>query len=111
MKLTKCLLTLAVLLYVVFGYGQHVITGERANTQINGAEIVRSSQHSNLPSYIKFRSGREIDFDDVIYWVKKNLLRSSGTSLKFVSKHKDRFGDIHYKFNQTVDGIGVKFTD
>ena len=111
MKRTTCLLTLAILCLTSTNFSQTIISGERANQHVKGAELLRSSKHSNLPSYIKFKKESEIDFDDLIVWVKKNLLRNSGTDLQLVSKHEDQFGDIHYKFNQTLGGFKVTFAE
>ena len=52
---------------------QSVFMGEEAHLKIKGAEIVRESSHSEIPSYIKFRTGKEIDFDNIVVWIKKNL--------------------------------------
>ena len=88
---------------------QSVFVGKEAQTKVSGAEIVRESSHSEIPSYIKFRPGKEVDFDNVVSWIKKNLRLNSKTELKLTNELEDQFGHVHYKFQQTLNGLPVQF--
>ncbi|MBT6029447.1 MAG: PKD domain-containing protein [Crocinitomicaceae bacterium] len=88
---------------------QSVFMGEEAHLKIKGAEIVRESSHSEIPSYIKFRTGKEIDFDNIVVWIKKNLKLNPKSELKLMNELQDQFGHIHYKFQQTENGLPVQF--
>ena len=86
---------------------QEVYRGKKANDLIENAEIVRSSAHSNLPSYIKFYPGKEIDLDGLNLWLKKNLQLAPGVDFVLLRKETDQLGHIHYRYRQTWNGIPV----
>ncbi len=86
---------------------QEVYRGINASEIINHAEVVRTSAHSNLPSFVKFNEGHEVDIDGLNLWLKKNFQLAPGIDWKLIGTEKDHAGDIHYRYQQTWNGVSV----
>lgn len=89
-------------------YSQEIYTGKRANTIITGAEIVRSSKNSELPSYIKFKADKRIRFSALEEWAKNTLQLNPDFSFKLKTTEKDQLGFIHYRLQQTYKDTPIE---
>ncbi|MFT7613915.1 MAG: Zn-dependent metalloprotease, partial [Parvicellaceae bacterium] len=109
MKNLNWLIAVSFLLCSSLTFGQNIHTGMAAHNQINGASVVRESKKSNIPSYIEFRKGKEIDVDNIIPWIKKNFKLNSLSGFKLINQESDRLGQVHSKYVQTINGVQIKF--
>jgi len=109
MKNLNWLIAVTLTLCTSISFGQKIHTGIEAHNSYNGADVVRDSKHSQLPSYIHFRKGSEIDLDNISHWLKKNLRLKSNTDFAFIDSQEDKLGHVHYRYVQTIDGHQVKF--
>lgn len=87
---------------------QEIYRGIEASKVIQDAAVVRTSQHSNLPSYVQFYPGKEIDLDDLNIWLKKNLQLGPKMDWKLLRVEEDKQGDKHYRYRQTIDGTPIE---
>ena len=89
-------------------YAQNVYTGLEAHQKIEGTSVIRESNISIVPSYIQFQSGRELTRDHIFVWLNK--LYKFGSNCEFVlqSQSVDNIGFIHYRYQQTFNGIPIK---
>lgn len=101
-------LGLSILLSPLSAYSQEVFTGEQAARMYEKAAIVRSSNHSVLPSYIKFKQGEEISFGQFEKWTKSAFKMNPEIGFKLKSTEKDELGHTHYRYNQTINGIVIE---
>ncbi len=84
-----------------------VFTGSEAYTLVQGSEIVRISESSDIPSYIKFRTGNEIDYADLEIWLNKSFTIRKGVGYQLINQHTDKFGDVHDRYQQYFNGVAV----
>lgn len=105
---TKVLFLLA-LVYVPFGMNaQRIHTGADASSQYRNAEVVRESQFSTLPSFIKFRKSEQFDIDMLNAWMKSNFKFDPNISFVEIRQDIDNLGHIHYRYQQTYYGQPVE---
>ena len=86
------------------------ITGNDAQRLVVGAELIRSSDISNIPSYIQFRKGSEIDFSIFDNWFRVTFKVTPNISLKLLKIETDKIGMKHYRFQETLNGIPLEGT-
>ena len=80
-----------------------LLTNQLENLQ--EVEFVRPGQFSELPAYIKFKKGQEISSDQFQTWLKSNLKLAPELDFQLVRKEPDNLGQIHYRYQQTFNGI------
>ncbi len=85
-------------------FSQEVYRGSKAANLFSNAEIVRTSKHSTLPSYIKFQQSKELDLDLFKTWIKSSFKLDAGIDFKLVNIEKDQLGYEHYRYQQTLNG-------
>ncbi|MEO9533023.1 MAG: M4 family metallopeptidase [Crocinitomicaceae bacterium] len=98
-------IALSICLSPLFGQAQEVFTGIEASRMYEKAAVVRSSKHSALPSYIKFKTGEEIPFGDFQKWTNSAFKLNPAYGYQLKSTETDQLGHIHYRYNQTFNGI------
>ena len=104
----KALLVLIIAILSTSGYAQKIYEGASAKQFFSNADMVRTSQYSTLPSYIRFRSGSEIDFDDFKNWTKSSFKLSTGMDFELKNVETDQIGSKHYRYQQTYQGIKIE---
>ncbi|MFT5823189.1 MAG: Zn-dependent metalloprotease/chitodextrinase [Crocinitomix sp.] len=105
----KKFLFLFALMYVPFGVNaQRIHTGADASSQYRNAEVVRESNYSTLPSFIKFRKSEQIDIDMLNAWMKSNFKLDPNIGFIEVRKDVDNLGHVHYRYQQTYYGQPVE---
>jgi Zn-dependent metalloprotease len=85
--------------------------GEAADRLIPGTQMVREGVHSTLPSFIKFKNGREVNFEYFQTWVKENLKLSSDYGFELINVQTDKFGMSHHRYHQTYKGKVIENGD
>jgi Zn-dependent metalloprotease len=105
---TKFLFLIA-LIYVPFGMNaQRIYTGADASSLHRDAEVVRESNFSTLPSFIKIRKSDQFDIDMLDAWMKSNFKFDPNISFVEIRKDVDNLGHIHYRYQQTYYGQPVE---
>ena len=89
-------------------FAQRVHTGADASSQFKNAELVRESQFSSLPSYIKFRKGQQVDIDDLKSWMISNFKFNPAIGFELIRQEADNLGHIHYRYQQTYNGKPIE---
>jgi Zn-dependent metalloprotease len=90
------------------GYSQEVLTGASAHNMISGTEMVRLSNYSTIPSYVKFLKNKELDLDGFKIWCKKNFKMAPTMDFVLISSESDQIGQKHYRYQQTFNGIAIE---
>lgn len=83
---------------------QRVFTGLEASSKYKNAEVVRESQFSTLPSFIKFRKSEQVDIDDLRGWMASNIKFDPNMDFVLLRKDVDILGQVHYRYQQTYYG-------
>jgi hypothetical protein len=77
-------------------YSQEILIGNDAEALFQGAQIVRTGEHSTAPSFVKFRIGKELDLDDFKGWIKKNFKLEEQIDFSLINIENDKLGHKHY---------------
>ena len=84
------------------------LAGNEGVKEIRGANQIRFDKDEIYPSFLKFKPGSEISFEDAAGWIKINFAFSAEEELKVYSTESDRLGFIHYRCSQTYKGFTVE---
>jgi len=104
---------LTILIFTISGLqssAQNVLTGQQAKQWYSNAEMVRTSQYGNLPSYVKYRVGDQPNTATYIQNLARTLKLQSNLQLVLDSQDDDKLGFVHYRFHQEYNGVPVEFT-
>ncbi|HYV94051.1 MAG TPA: M4 family metallopeptidase [Chitinophagales bacterium] len=99
-----------ILLFAISAYSQDVLTGSRANAIAPGSEMVRMSRFSDIPDFVRFRSGREITQQQVVPYLQQHFQMSTAMAFSLLSATPDQIGLTHYRYQQTFNGIPLQGT-
>ena len=86
-----------------------ILKGEEALNKVSNSEIVRMKEFSSIPNYIKFKKGNELPFEELESWLQHYVKSDEKVGLKLIKEEKDQLGYSHYRFQQTINGVPVKF--
>ena len=89
---------------------QTVLKGNDAEKIIPGSELIQMSEKSKIPSLIRFRNGSEKDFTVFDSWLHETFKISGNIGLKLISTEHDKIGMLHYRYQETINGIPVEGT-
>jgi len=104
-KIVLFIISLSLVLYVT-----SQVTGSEAERIVPGSETVTPGKYSNVPDYVRFKTGREVVYTEFEGWLKKQFNLPKGSGLKLISKDADNLGFVHYRLQQTVNGLPVEGT-
>ncbi|MBI3133463.1 MAG: M4 family metallopeptidase [Bacteroidetes bacterium] len=104
LKLHHAVIFAVSIFFCSLSYSQQVYEGAEAEKYYPGASMVRTSQYSDLPSYIRFKAGSEPEADQVISWMTKNFRLDQSLSFELKNSNKDGLGIEHFRFMQTFNG-------
>jgi Zn-dependent metalloprotease len=88
----------------------HELTGTKAHLVIAGAEKVNMSDVSDVPAYVKFRTGSEPAFNDFNKWAHSHFTIPASAGFKLLNQSADKIGYIHYRYQETINNIPVEGT-
>jgi len=79
-----------------------------AHEKISGTIMIRESKISDIPSYIQFQEGKEMNRDQVFPWLNK--VYALGNNCEFILSDQltDDIGYTHYKYQQTFNGYPIE---
>lgn len=105
--------TLSVLAMFIAGFAtaQNTVTGNEAEKMIPGAESIITTKVSKIPTFVKFRSGSELDFNNFNSWLSTtfNLPINYGLLLLNIENDK-QLNMLHYRYRQTINGLPLDRT-
>jgi len=103
----KLLLILIIMFSVqVFVYPQ-VYQGNAAHKFIKGSEMVRYTENSANPIFIKYGKDSQPAFSGINEWIKNTFNTVPEMNFILIGTEKDKFGYTHYRYQQTHNGIPV----
>lgn len=94
-------------LYAKPGKSPVVLTGEQAAQKYPGTELVRVKDFSNIPNYVRFAPGHEIELNQLESWLGQYTQNQEGVSLNLIKEEKDVLGYTHYRYQQTIQGFPI----
>ncbi len=86
-----------------------VLTGNKAAEKVPNSEIVRLKDFTSIPNYVKFSKGKEIPLVKLESWLKGFYQTDAQFGLTLIGEDEDQIGYKHYRYQQTVNGVPVKF--
>ena len=81
--------------------------GSSARAIVPGTDMLVKDPLLDIPSFIRFAKGSEIDFKQVPSWVKSHFSISPDFDLTLLREDKDNLGFTHYRYQQTYKGYPV----
>jgi Zn-dependent metalloprotease len=108
----KKLFTLVVLVAALFSNAsaEKVLRGIQANTEVQGAEVVRYKDFSSIPAYIKFKPESRIAVSNWQQWMQSKYFKNqSGISFELRGIETDKLGMNHFRYQQMVNGVAIEF--
>ena len=105
--MNKLFITLLLLITFTFTSFSQIYYGQDANNRYQGSEIVKMKEGNQLPEYIKFRTGSEIDFNTFESWLFKSLKFSDEIGIQYLSTESGNLGQIHYRCKLTFNNIPI----
>lgn len=101
-----CLFALCLLPH--FLSAQKIVPQWTSPAHIEGTEMIRPGQFTDMPAFIKFEKGKQILISDLDNWVRKNLKTGDKMGFELIRTEQDKLGYIHYRFQQTYLGKPVE---
>ncbi|MFT5823187.1 MAG: gliding motility-associated-like protein, partial [Crocinitomix sp.] len=89
-------------------FGQKIHTDQAAERLYSGAELVRESKHSDLPSFIRMKESDRIPVGILKAWMTENLELNSDIDFEVIRSEKDHLGFTHTRMRQTFKGIPIE---
>ena len=87
---------------------QEICLGQDAAKLYPNANVVRESNFSEVPSYVRFFYGAEEDIDGIHSWLKKYFKLSDAYDFKTIRVENDHLGYTHHRFQQTFEGKPIE---
>ena len=81
--------------------------GAVANTKVSGTQEVRINENTNLPDYIEFRQGKELNINQIDSWLKRIYQLPENCGFVEINRMSDQMGFTHIRYRQTVNQIPV----
>jgi Zn-dependent metalloprotease len=108
MKMLRLITLLVFLLNFNVNAKEQIITGLKANQLFKGVSLIRFTDQSTLPNYLKFANGSFVPFNEINKWLKGNFKLSNNYDFVLTNKENDRLGFTHYRFKQSYNGVIVE---
>ena len=99
---------LSFLCYLLPAQKELILKGAQADKKIAGAELIRIKPQTNVPAYIRFRLGDEINVQDLDLFMRKILLPSENDELRQIDEFRDELGYTHIRYRQYYGGYPVE---
>jgi Zn-dependent metalloprotease len=82
-------------------------TGQEADRKLQGTDLIMINQRSEIPAYLRFSKGKEINFNDLKLFLKKAFGMPADFDYKLLRSEPDNLGNIAYRYQESVAGIPV----
>ena len=105
----KTLFTLcAALLYCTTNATE--LVGRLADEKFKGTSLIRLSDKTTIPDYIRFNENQQPEVNMLEGWLKSNAGLPADCGLKLISTEPDQMGMVHYRYHQTYRSIELIHT-
>ncbi len=84
-----------------------VLTGTKANKAINGSQMVRYTDKTLNPAYIKYRTDAQPDYSSINEWIKSTFNTAPESDIILTGTEKDKLGFVHYRYQQVYNAIPI----
>lgn len=88
---------------------QSLLTGKMAEKVLSSASVVRYTKRANAPAFIQLKPQEQVAYADFNSWVRTALKMGPLDGLQLVKTETDRLGMVHYRYQQTFNGIPVEW--
>src|SRR5262245_12001552 len=78
-----------------------ILTGPDANKLVPGAFQINIKEGNQVPSFIRFETGKEPAFQSAEEWTKNTFKFDPNYNLELINVDRDELGFTHYRFRQT----------
>lgn len=87
-----------------------ILKGSEAHKEIQGTDLIRYKSRSEIPAYLHFRTGNEIDFEGWESWMKYRYFKEQeGHGFQLIGTETDQLGMVHFRFQQLSQGVPLEF--
>lgn len=85
-------------------------TGVRANEIINGADLVRFTEYSTIPEYVRFKQGKEIPLSEMSLFIRKVFFENDkSVTFKTIKSEKDALQFEHIRYQQYYNNVPIEW--
>ena len=109
-KLTFLIFAFAILFINLKSFAQE-FNGANAQNIIDGAEKIVIDPNYTIPTFVKFRTGSEIEFTNWESWLKKSYKFSNGIEFLLKKTESDEIGYTHYRYEEIFQSMQVLGAD
>jgi Zn-dependent metalloprotease len=102
----RLLLVICMIQIQMTSFSQIYFTGN-PQAKINEASNIAYKKGLELPVFIKLQAGKEVNFANWKLWTSKTLKLSEDMGFVLENSQVDQKGDVHYRYNQTYNGIPI----
>ena len=107
MKISIFLLTAAIVLSANV-FASETYRGSEAFKRVKGTELLRYSETSSVPTFIKFHSMFQMEYELWEEWMMRTFYEDvEGVSFTLLKMEVDDIGMKHYRYRQLHNGIPV----
>ena len=105
----KIILSLVLLLLVNISFSREkILQYQEANRVVAGASLIRYTEHSTLPNYIRFKHNEHISVTDFTSWTENQFGLNANYGFKEMNTVTDELGTKHIRLQQTYNQIPVQ---
>lgn len=101
-------LTILFLFSLNYGFSQ-IYKGERASSIIEGSELIRFKEFSEIPVFIRFRESVNMDVEQSINFTKQ-ITKNENFDLKLQNIQNNQGNQKTYRYVQTINNIPIEFS-
>lgn len=106
--------SLLIAVFIVFSASaensEKILKNARANQIVEGSELVRMKDYTDVPNFVKFKKGHEVKLTNLDSWLLQFYDNTSSLSIELVGEESDELGFVHYRYQQTYKGTPIEYT-
>jgi Zn-dependent metalloprotease len=99
---TICLIIISTVLFA------QVYEGRNAEKFVKGSQMVRFSNNSENPTYIRWNEAAQPNFYDLQTWLAATFNLNSSAGIILLNKETDRIGFEHFRYQQTFHNVPIR---
>lgn len=87
-----------------------VLEGSEAKAEVPEANMLRYKSFSSIPVFIRFDEAKQLNLNNWQQWMSTNFFDNNEQfGFELIGTEEDQLGMVHYRFNQTFNGVKVEF--
>lgn len=107
-KFTKISLAVVAISLTVNSFSQEIYSNQDASELFPGAKTVRTSKHSELPSFIRMENDARIPLSRLATWMKDNMDLNTEIGFSVLKSERDQLGFTHVRMRETYKGYPIE---